>query len=333
MKIAIVKLSALGDIIHCGFILQFIKKNIPDAKIDWIVEEGFASILDGNPDIQNIQKVNLKSIKKDFLNLKSEIKKLRNYANENYDIVIDLQGLMKSAIASRILSSNIAGYDKNSTRESIAALFYTKKFSISYDENTIDRYRLLISEALDIDISKEDVMHHKPYLFYSKSDLKVSKSFLKDDRANIVFIVGSTWKSRIYPKVQLVNVANELDANILVPFGNDGERDDAEFLAEFCSNVTALPKMNLKELTALISECDLLIGNDTGPTYIAWANNIPSITLFGPTPATRIYETKINRLLKSPSIIDHYKLDKNDFSIKEIKEQEIIDIAKELLDV
>jgi heptosyltransferase-1 len=100
-----------------------------------------------------------------------------------------------------------------------------------------------------------------------------------------------------------------------------------------CENIKMLPKMNLKELTALISNCDLLIGNDTGPSYIAWANNIPSITLFGPTPATRIYETNINKLLKSPSKIDHYKLDKNDFSIKEIKEQDILDIAKKLLDV
>jgi len=173
----------------------------------------------------------------------------------------------------------------------------------------------------------------EPYLFYTPKDLKIVSEFLIKDRANVVFIVGSTWQSRVYPKEQLVTIANALEANILIPFGNQGEYEDAKFIEKQSKNVTVLPKISLNSLKALISNVDLLIGNDTGPSYIAWANNIPSITLFGPTPPTRIYETKINRVLKSSSKIDHYKLDKNDFSICEIKEETIINIAKELLHV
>jgi len=333
MRIAIVKLSALGDIIHSAFILQFIKQKIPNAKIDWIVEEAFAPILEHNPDIENIKTVKLKSIKKKFSNISKEIKKIKSHAKENYDIVIDLQGLAKSAITSRLLSSKVAGFDKESTRESIATLFYSKKINIAYDENTIDRYRVLASKALDIEISKEEVLDKKPYLFYTQKDIEKISSFLDKDRKNIIFIVGSTWQSRIYPKEQLVTIANNLDANILIPFGNESEKEDAEFIARESKNVKVLPKINLNELKALISQVDLLIGNDTGPSYIAWANNIPSITLFGPTPPTRIYETDINRVLKSSSHVNHYKLDKNDFSIKEIKEEQILKIAKELLNV
>ena len=333
MKIAIVKLSALGDIIHASFILQFIKKNIPNAKIDWIIEEGFSQILEHNPDIENIKTVKLKSIKKEFSNISKEIKKIKSYAKENYDIVIDLQGLAKSAITSKLLASTVAGFDKNSTRESIASLFYSKKINIAYDENTIDRYRVLASKALDIEISKAEVLEKKPYLFYTAEDEKNIDAFLDKDKKNIIFIVGSTWQSRIYPKEQLVNIAKKLDANILIPYGNDTEKKDAEFIALKCKNVKVLPKINLNELKALISKADLLIGNDTGPSYIAWANNIPSITLFGPTPPTRIYETKVNKVLKSPSRVDHYKLDKNDFSIHEIKEEKILKIAYELLHV
>jgi len=333
MRIAIVKLSALGDIIHSAFILQFIKQKIPNAKIDWIVEEAFAPILEHNTDIENIKTVKLKSIKKEFSNISKEIKKIRSYAKENYDIVIDLQGLAKSAITSRLLSSKVAGFDKESTRESIASLFYNKKINIAYDENTIDRYRVLASKALDIEISKEEVLNKKPYLFYTQKDVENISSFLNKDRKNIIFIVGSTWQSRIYPKEQLVTIANNLDVNILIPFGNESEKEDSEFIARESKNVKVLPKINLNELKALISHADLLIGNDTGPSYIAWANNIPSITLFGPTPPTRIYETKINKVLKSSSYVDHYKLDKNDFSIKEIDEKKIITIAKELLNV
>jgi heptosyltransferase-1 len=333
MNIAIVKLSALGDIIHASFVLQFIKQKVPDAKIDCIVEEGFASILEHNLDINDIKKVKLKSIKKEFSNISKEIKKIKAYAKNNYDIVIDLQGLAKSAITSKLLASNVAGFDKNSTRESIATLFYSKKINIAYDENTIDRYRVLTSKALDIEISKEEVLEKKPYLFYTAEEEKNIDAFLDKKRKNIIFIVGSTWQSRIYPKEQLATIANQLDANILIPFGNEAEKKDAEFIALKCKNVKVLPKINLNELKALISKADLLIGNDTGPSYIAWANNIPSITLFGPTPPTRIYETKINKVLKSPSFVNHYKLDKNDFSIHQIKEEKILKIAYELLNV
>jgi heptosyltransferase-1 len=74
-----------------------------------------------------------------------------------------------------------------------------------------------------------------------------------------------------------------------------------------------------------------LIGNDTGPTHMAWALNIPSITLFGPTPINRVYQTPINRVLKSNSKVDHFNLDKSDYSIKEIAVSDIVKISKELL--
>jgi len=333
LKIAIVKLSALGDIIHSAFILQFIKKEFPDAKIDWIVEKGFAPILENNPDIENIKTVELKSIKKSFFNIFKEIKKIKKYAKDEYDIVIDLQGLAKSAITAKLLGKNVAGFDKNSTREGIASLFYNKKINIAYDENTIDRYRVLASKALDIEISKEEVLNKKPYLFYTLKDVEHINNFLDKDRKNIIFIVGSTWQSRIYPKEKLAYIANQLKDNILIPYGNEDEKKDAEYIASNSKNVKVLPKINLNQLKALISHADLLIGNDTGPSYIAWANNIPSITLFGPTPPTRIYETKINKVLKSSSHVNHYKLDKNDFSIKEIDENKIVNLAKELLNV
>ena len=77
---------------------------------------------------------------------------------------------------------------------------------------------------------------------------------------------------------------------------------------------------------------DLVIGGDTGPTHVAWALNIPSITLFGSTPGYRnTYATNINHILESESKVDPYKIDKNDFSIKTIKVSDIVTRAKELL--
>jgi heptosyltransferase-1 len=91
-------------------------------------------------------------------------------------------------------------------------------------------------------------------------------------------------------------------------------------------------KLTLDELKDFIAQIDLVIGGDTGPTHMAWALNIPSITLFGSTPGYRnTYTTTINQILESKSKVDPYKIDKNDFSIKTIKVSDIIKIIKELL--
>jgi len=333
VKIAIIKLSALGDIIHSAFVLQFIKAKIPHAQIDWIVEEGFAQILEHNPDISAIKTVSLKSIKNKKSNLFSEIKKIKAYAKEEYDIVIDLQGLLKSAITAKFLGKKIAGFDKNSIRESIASSFYHDSYAIAYDENTIDRYRVLVSYALDMPLLKEEVIKKKPYMHYLEKDFEISRPFFKEDKPTIIFIIGANWESRIYPKEQLLEVAKNLDANILIPFGSKEEKEKGEWLAQRGDNITLLPKMNLNALKALISHANLLIGNDTGPSFIAWANNIPSIILFGPTPPSRVYQTDISVTLKSSSPINHYKLNKEDFSISEITSQEILRHAKSLLEL
>jgi len=326
MKIAILKLSAMGDIIQSAFILQFLKQHISNIDIDWIVEEGFKDILKHNPDITNIKTVNLKSIKKSPLNIFRQIRLLKEYSKENYDVIIDLQGLIKSAISGKILSSNLYGYDKNSVREKAAALLYKKDFNIPYHINTIDRYRLLINQAFNIDITKGDILNKKPYISYSSDDKRQIDQYISKDRKNILFIIGASWDSKIYPKEKVANVIKEIDANIIVPYSNDKEFEFVSYLKD----VTPV-KLNINQLSALISIVDLVIGNDTGPTYIAWANNIPSITLFGPVPPTRIYETDINKLLKSPSKVDPYKLNREDYSIQYIKEEDILKLVKELL--
>ena len=91
--------------------------------------------------------------------------------------------------------------------------------------------------------------------------------------------------------------------------------------------------MNLNDLKYVIDKASLLIGGDTGPTHMAWALNVPSITLFGNTPAYRnTYTTVINKVLKSDTVVNPLKLDKDDFSIRQIEVSSIVSLAKELLD-
>lgn len=329
-KIAIVKLSALGDIIHAMVALQFIKARFPEIQIDWLVEARFADLLRDNPHISNVLTVNLKAAKTNKLAIFNEIKAVKNYARENYDLVIDAQGLLKSAITAQLLGKNVAGFDKNSIRESLASLFYSQTIACAYDENTIDRNAAILSQPLGFSISHKDILAKKPFLFFHTPTIDFT-DFLKHDLKNIVFVIGSTWASRNYPAAQFVAVANALKQNCIVIWGNEMERQIAENMATQSPFIHVLPALNLNDLKALLSQVDLVIGNDTGPTHMAWGLNTPSITLFGCTPISRVYQTDRNKVLKSPSIVNPRKLNKNDDSIKDIKSIDIAELANQLL--
>jgi len=160
----------------------------------------------------------------------------------------------------------------------------------------------------------------------------VTKSFeLLKNTKNIAFVIGASWDSKIYPKESVAKVCDELQEQCYIIWGNDKEKENAEWICENSDYATLAPKLQLNELVSFISNMDLLIGNDTGPTHMAWAQNIPSITLLGPTTTRMIYETPQNIGIKSPSNVDILKIDKNDFSIKDIPYKDIVKQSQELL--
>lgn len=329
-RIAIIKLSAMGDIIHAMVALQYIKRQYPNLQIDWFVESAFAPILENNPDINEIIKLDLKSIKKDKKEIINQIKLIKKYKTNSYDLVIDAQGLIKSAIVSFFLGKNRVGFSKNSTREKLASFFYTKRVDIAYDKNAIERNVKILSQALNFEITKDDILNKKPFLFY-KNENEVMYEYLSKDKKNVLFVIGASWPSKMYSKEKFAKIINNLDENCLITWGNEAEKDIADFIANI-SKAKVLPKLDLNSLKAIMSKVDLVIGNDTGPTHMAWALNIPSITLFGNTPGYRnTYITNTNKIIESKSIVNPFKLDRNDFSIKEIDENEIINTAKGLL--
>ncbi|AGR78028.1 heptosyltransferase I [Aliarcobacter butzleri 7h1h] len=329
-RIAIIKLSAMGDIIHAMVALQYIKRKYPNLQIDWFVESTFATILENNPDINQIIKLDLKSIKKDKKEIINQIKLIKKYEKNSYDLVIDAQGLIKSAIVSFFLGKNRVGFSKNSTREKLASFFYTKRVDIAYDKNAIERNVKILSQALNFEITKDDILNKKPFLFY-KNENEVIYEYFSKDKKNVLFVIGASWPSKMYSKEKFAKIINNLDENCLITWGNEAEKDIANFIANI-SKAKVLPKLDLNSLKAIMSKVDLVIGNDTGPTHMAWALNIPSITLFGNTPGYRnTYITNTNKIIESKSIVNPFKLDRNDFSINEIDENEIINTAKGLL--
>ncbi len=330
VKIAIVKLSALGDIVHAMVALQFIKAQIPEIQIDWVVEQGFAGLLQHNADIDQVLTVNLKALKTHKTSVFQQLKRIHDYAGNHYDLVIDAQGLIKSAVTARLIGKRVAGFDADSIREKAASWFYQINVACAYDVNTIDRNVRVLSEPLGMDISREQILNKKPFLFFKDEDQSIYDGF-SGDKKNIVLVIGSTWDSRNYPAEKFVKIAEALQQNCLVVWGNDAEKSKAEWMAAQSGFIKVMPKLDLNTLKALIAKADLLIGNDTGPTHMAWALNRPSITIFGPTPVSRVYQTGINKVIKSASSVNPYKLNKQDYSIKDINENKIIDMAQLLL--
>jgi len=271
----IIKLSSLGDIIHSLVVLPKLKN-----KIDFVVDESFKGILKDNPYINNIVSVNLREAKKDKKQLWHIYKKLRK---KTYQNVYDLQGLIKSALVARIIGNKVIGYAN--PREKIASVFYDKKIR-SKKKFAVQRYL----ELFEID-NDEYLKNHPKLLFYKDREFE----FLSGNKKNIIFIIGASWECKKVP----VNIWIELagyfkNENIIIPYVGENEKKEAFFIAEKLPNVTPV-SLNLNDLKALIDKSDLLIGNDTGPSFIAWANNVKNIILYGCTYNNKILENKLSK--------------------------------------
>ncbi|MDP3464623.1 MAG: lipopolysaccharide heptosyltransferase I [Sulfuricurvum sp.] len=322
LRIAIVRLSALGDIINTAVVLQIIHNHYPDAKIDWFVEEAFAPILQNHPLIHEVIPIPLKRLKKtkSFTLLKEMIHTLKS--RERYDHIIDAQGLLKSAIIAALLKGKVHGFDRSSAREGIASWFYESTSSIPYEINVIRRNVMVITEALKIPYTEELIEQKKPIF-----PLKIAPA---NDK-KIALVIGASWASKCYPKEQFAILCDLLPYPCHLVWGSVSEYNDALWIQEHSQNAVVTAKMSLSELVDFLACCTLTIGNDTGPTHIAWAMNRPSITLFGPTNERMIYPTPINIGIKSLSQVDILHINRNDFSISQIDPHLIATKAKELL--
>lgn len=321
-RIAIVRLSALGDIVNTAVVLQIIHDYYPNALIHWYVEEAFAPILKDHPLIDEVIAVPLKKMKKlkSLSLLRTTIQSLR--IAQPYDQIIDAQGLLKSAIVASLLPGPVHGFDRNSAREGMASWFYQTTSAIAYDMNVIKRNVMVITQALNIPYS-DTLIEQKAPVF--------SVDSLPQKEQRIALVIGASWPSKCYPKEHFAVLCDLLPFPCHLIWGSQSEYQDALWIAQNSTNAIVTNKMSLTQLVSFIAHCNLTIGNDTGPTHMAWAMNRPSITLFGPTTERMIYPSSINIGIKSPSQVDIYHINRNDFSIKQIEPQSIAKKALELL--
>ena len=316
LKIAIVKLSALGDIVHAAIVLQFIKKHCPNAHITWLVDARFASLLKDHPLIDELVILPLKeSFKKSYKIIKTLGK---------FDKIIDLQGLFKSAVVAKLLGKEIYGFSRESVKEKIAARLYRHKFKIDYNENIIVRNLSLVGYALNFSFDRDEILKKSPCF-------EICKKFKNESGKKRVLIAAfASEESKIYDKFN--DVIRLLDGcEIYLCYGSESEKARAEAIISGTS-AKLLEKLSIKDMIDFIASCDLVIGNDSGLTHLAWAVNRPSITLFGNRPSHRnAYVTDKNLVVDMGKEIDARSIDKNDFCIREIYPETVANFAKRLL--
>ncbi|MCG3024754.1 lipopolysaccharide heptosyltransferase I [Helicobacter pylori] len=332
MKIAIVRLSALGDIIVSAVFLAVIKECLPNAQIEWFVDERFGAILEHSPYIDKLHPIALKSALTTFNPLKifKLFKSLRAY---EYDIIIDMQGLVKSALITQMLKApKKVGFDYASAREGLSAFFYSQKVSIAYDEPVLKRNFTLLSQALNL--PKEEIsegLNSRFKVFSYQDSPKIDALNLNKNKLKILFVLETSKINKTYPTERFKELALALENfQICLLWHADEDKANALYGAlKHKRDVLLLPKLTLNEVKALLFKMDVIIGGDTGITHLAWALQKPSITLYGNTPMERFkLESPINVSLTGNSNANYHK---KDFSIQNIDPKKIKECVLNIL--
>ncbi|GAA7216217.1 lipopolysaccharide heptosyltransferase I [Helicobacter pylori] len=332
MKIAIVRLSALGDIIVSAVFLALIKERFTNAQIEWFVDERFGAILEHSPYIDKLHPIALKSTLTTFNPLKifKLFKSLRAY---EYDIVIDMQGLIKSALITQMLKApKKVGFDCASAREGLSAFFYSQKVSIAYNEPVLKRNFTLLFHALNL--PKKEIsegLSSRSKVFSYQDSPKIDALNLNENKLKILFVLETSKINKTYPIERFKELALALE-NFQICLLWHADENKATALYGALKNqrdVLLLPKLTLNEVKALLFKMDLIIGGDTGITHLAWALQKPSITLYGNTPMERFkLESPINVSLTGNSNANYHK---KDFSIQNIEPKKIKECVLNIL--
>lgn len=214
--------------------------------------------------------------KKKLFHAIANIRKFKKTINEHvYDLIIDAQGLIKSAIISRLVGGTSAGYERTSAREKLAAIFYHKKYQVNGQQHAIERIRDLFSQAL---------YYPRPNTIPNYGIHR--KNWRSEQTTSYILLFhGTTWANKHWPEVywkQLIRLLNQKGLKVMLSWGNEAEHERSIRLAQDV-NADILPPLSIEGLMPVIANATAVIAVDTGLCHLAAALTTPTIALFGPT--------------------------------------------------
>ena len=265
----LVKMSSLGDVVHALPAVSAAAAH--GVRFDWVVEEAFAPIARAHPAVENVIEIGWRRWRKGLFGARRELAAFkRKLRNQTYDVVLDAQGLIKSAVVTKLaLGAQKIGFDRASAREGLAATAYDDQVRVARGQHAVSRLQQLFAQAFAYPEPAED-------------EFGLPEPTVRD--RTCLFLHGTTWSSKLYPETLWQDLAEKAEGAGFEPhfvYGSEVERERALRLA---SNEAQLwPRLELAELKARVGQTGLVIGADSGLTHLAGALGGPTIGLYGAT--------------------------------------------------
>jgi heptosyltransferase-1 len=283
MRVLIVKLTSMGDLVQALPALTDARRAIPDIEFDWVVDESFAEIPGWHPAVTHTLHTAHRRWRGDGL-LSWRNKEFRAFVSElrsqTYDAVIDAQTNLKSAVVTALSKGKKHGPDGASAREWGAHLVYGRRYAIAKDQLAIDRWRQLFAGVLDYplpnsppDFGLADVTWPEP-------------SMQLPEQPYLVFVQNASWPNKRWHDghwQQLIKTAGERGYRVLLPWGSEAERVQAQALAKGQAHAQVLSRLSLTDLAVVLRGSAGAVCVDTGMAHVSAALDVPTVTLYGAT--------------------------------------------------
>jgi heptosyltransferase-1 len=276
-KILLVKTSSLGDVVHNLPVVSDIARRYPGARIDWVVEEGFAALPALHPAVTRVIPVAVRRWRKAPLGRDTwrEVGAVRRlFAAEPYDIVVDTQGLIKSALIARSADGERHGYNARSAREPLAARLYDVTHAVPRNLHAVVRNRALAAAALHYRV--EDGVDYG-------IGLREGEARLEGGETYCVLLHATSRADKHWAEAHWTDLGQRLAAaglQCLLPWGSAAEFTAAGRLAAAIPGARVAPKLDLTAMARLIAGAGCVVGVDTGLTHLSAALGRPTVAIF-----------------------------------------------------
>jgi len=345
-SLLIVRLSAMGDIIHTLPAAVALRQAFPHATLGWLIEERWAELLctlryprsgprsPQRPLIDRVHSVNLAEWRRalfSFNTWQQMAVGLSQLRGTQYDAVIDFQGAVRSALLAR-WSGALVVYGDVQPRENAASMFYTRNVLLETNGTHVIQQALALAGAVIATAAVVETQVEFPV----DPDAESRIAGLTADGNNFVILnPGAGWGAKMWPAERYGQVAKELaidGLSSLVNFG-PGEEELADAVEAAGEGAARKISCSVSELIALTRRARLFIGGDTGPMHLAAALKIPVVAVFGPTNPARNgpFGTRSTVLRSATSMTDHTRHGEPEQGLLEITAGEVIAAARKLL--
>lgn len=288
MKILLVRVSSLGDVLHNLPMVADLLRHHPHAAIDWVVEEGYVSLVRLNPHVRKIIPFALRRWRKGLgkPETRAEMKAFwRTLREEEYDLVFDTQGLLKTGAimgAARVKPGGrkigLANGSEGSGYEGISRFFHTESIPLDPRTHAVARGRLAAGNALGYAVDTP------PDFGLPAPQASNRPDWLPAD-AYAVFFHGTARDAKKWAPQNWIALGNALaPMPVLLPWGSDKEKAEAEVLAAGIPNARVLPKLSMMDAVTVAQQAALAVGVDTGLTHIAAAFYRPTVEIYADSP-------------------------------------------------